>query len=104
MGVEEREEVTRTQDGERWLPVLGDEQSVGKMKALFFENKTHPQVPDSKSLAPEVKDIKQAVCRYYRLEEYELLKSRRGLAGGISNGGGFVGCNSRVRTRKCEIL
>jgi|GEM_PF-1439527 hypothetical protein len=52
--------------------------SVNRLKALFFENKIHPQIPDSRALAPEVRQIMQAVCSYYRLDESELVKSRRG--------------------------
>ena len=35
-------------------------------------------VLESLALAPEIAGIKNAVCLYYRVDEFELLKSRRG--------------------------
>ncbi len=78
MAIEDREDITRILGGKKWPPFLGDEFSVDRLKAMFFEDKTHPQVPDSRALAPEVRRIMQAVCSYYRSDESELVKSRRG--------------------------
>jgi len=78
MAVEDQEDITRILSRQRWTPLLGDESSLNRLKARFFEDKTHPQVPDSKTLAPEVWQIIQAVCSYYRRDESELAKSRRG--------------------------
>ena len=36
-------------------------------------------IPDSKKLCPEIIDIKKAICNHYKIEEVELLKSRRGV-------------------------
>jgi chromosomal replication initiation ATPase DnaA len=78
MGVEDREDITRIFSGGRWPPFHGDESTINRLKAQFFDGGIHPQVPDSKALAPEVNQILQAVCSYYRIDESELLKSRRG--------------------------
>jgi REP element-mobilizing transposase RayT len=78
MGTEDREDITRVLGGKKWPPILGDERSVNRLKAMFFEDKIHPQVPDSRSLAPEVGQITRAVCSYYGLDVSELVKSRRG--------------------------
>jgi chromosomal replication initiation ATPase DnaA len=78
MAIEDREDITRILGGKKWPPFLGDETSVNRLKALFFEDKIHPQVPDSRALAPEVGQIMQAVCSYYRLDKPELVKSRKG--------------------------
>jgi chromosomal replication initiation ATPase DnaA len=48
------------------------------MKARFFERKTHYEVPDSLSLAPEARQIMQVVCSHYRIGRSELVKCRRG--------------------------
>lgn len=37
-----------------------------------------PLLPDSRWLAPEVRQIVQAVCSYYQIDEPKLFKSRRG--------------------------
>ncbi|MHC1727408.1 MAG: transposase [Syntrophobacteraceae bacterium] len=78
MAMEDREDITRIFSSEIWPPFLGDESSVERLKALFFEDKTHPQVPDSLALAPEIQRIMRAVCSHYRVDESQLLKSRRG--------------------------
>ena len=78
MAVEDREDITRILSGERRPPLLGDESSLSRLKARFFEDKTYPQVPHSKTLAPEVRQIMQTVCFYYRLDESGLAGSRRG--------------------------
>jgi len=78
MGEEDREEITQIFSGRKWPPILGDEDSINHLKARFFEQKTNPQVPDSLSLAPEIRQIVRAVCSHYRIDESELVKCRRG--------------------------
>ncbi|HYA42030.1 MAG TPA: transposase [Syntrophobacteraceae bacterium] len=78
IGEEDREEITQIFSGRKWPPILGDEDSISHLKARFFEQKTNPQVPDSRSLAPEVRQIMQAVSSHYRINESELVKCRRG--------------------------
>jgi chromosomal replication initiation ATPase DnaA len=78
MGEEDREEIRRIFSGGKLPPILGDEDSVNRLKARFFEQKSHPQVPDSQFLAPPVSRIVQAICSYYRTGESELLKCKRG--------------------------
>ncbi len=76
--MEDREEITRIIGGSKWPAFLGDESSVNRLKARFFKEKIHPQVPDSQALAPEVRQIMEAVCFQYRLSFSELIKCRRG--------------------------
>ena len=78
MGEEDNEEITRVFSGRKWPPILGDEASINHLKARFFEQKTHPQVPYSQSLAPQALRIVQAVCSHYQIDESELVKCRRG--------------------------
>ncbi len=78
MGEEDREEITRIFSSGKWPPILGDEDSINRLKARFFEQKTHPEVSDSRSLAPEMPRIVQAVCSHYGIDESKLLKCRRG--------------------------
>jgi len=68
MGMEDTEDLLRILGGERWPPLLGDESSVNRLKARFFQEKVHPQVPDSRTLAPGVDAIVQAVCCDYGLD------------------------------------
>ncbi|MGO9373759.1 MAG: helix-turn-helix domain-containing protein [Syntrophobacteraceae bacterium] len=78
MALEDQEDITRVLSGERWPPLLGDESSLNRLKTRFFGDKIHPRVPDSRTLAPEVRQIMQAVCADYGLDESELAQSRRG--------------------------
>jgi REP element-mobilizing transposase RayT len=58
--------------------VLGSEGFVAAVKERFFGRKLNDEVPESRELAPDVNKIKRAVCEFYRIEEAELLVSRRG--------------------------
>ena len=78
MGEEDGEEIMRIFSGKKWPPILGVEDSINHFKTRFFEQKTSPQVPDSQSLAPDVTQIVNSVCTYYRVEHSELFKCRRG--------------------------
>jgi putative transposase len=58
--------------------VLGSEGFVSAVKERFFARKLDDEVPESRELAPEVDEIKRAVCEFYGVAEAELLVSRRG--------------------------
>jgi putative transposase len=45
---------------------------------MFFSNKRHEEVPESRSLAPDVNIIIKEVCKFYDVKNHELLTSRRG--------------------------
>ena len=61
------------------LPIMmGSSKFVEKVKEMFFANKRHEEVPESRSLAPEVKKIIKEVCKFYNVKTQELLTSRRG--------------------------
>jgi putative transposase len=64
---------------DKWPSMLGSEPFVSRMKEKFFRSKKHEEVPASRSLAPEVGEIKEAVCRVYGVEKDTLLSSRRGV-------------------------
>ena len=58
--------------------ILGSENFITWVKETFFDRKKHHQVPESSQLAPELSEIKNAVCRFYSIEEKEILLTRRG--------------------------
>ena len=60
--------------------VLGDERFIKRVKERFFNAKTDKEVPQSKSLAPSFAEIRSAVCKFYRIDEKEILVSKRGVA------------------------
>jgi putative transposase len=59
--------------------ILGGEDFVKWVKDRFSKKKKEKEIPESKKLCPEIIDIKKAICSRYKIEEEDLLKSRRGL-------------------------
>lgn len=78
MKMEDSEEVTQVFERKKWPAFLGEDKFARWLKGTFFEQKRDPQIPESIALAPELETIKKEVCSYYRVDESELLKSRRG--------------------------
>lgn len=67
--------------GNKKLPsMLGSEGFIERMRRMFSVDKRHVEVPESKSLAPEVKRIKEVLCRSYNVEKEALTVTRRGIA------------------------
>jgi chromosomal replication initiation ATPase DnaA len=78
MEMDDDDEISRMLQGGRWLAVLGDEEFVNRLKARFYKEKSHPQIPESVALAPELGDIEDEVCSYYQVDKSQLIQSRRG--------------------------
>ncbi len=65
--------------GKRNLPsVMGRKSFVNRIKEKYFLNKTHEEIPASKSLAPDFDRIVDEVCKFYSVDTNDLLLSRRG--------------------------
>ena len=79
VAMEDSEAITALFDKKRWPWVLGAEDFVNSIREGFFLQKSDNEVPQSKELAPEPGQIKRAVCQSYRINEAELLVSRRGV-------------------------
>jgi len=59
--------------------ILGSDKFIKWLKDRFPKKKKEKEIPESKKLCPEVIDIKSAVCSHYKIEDADLLKSRRGV-------------------------
>ena len=59
--------------------VIGSKSFVDKIKGLFFADKKHEEVPESRYLAPDIEEIIEAVCKFYNVNKDVLFSSRRGL-------------------------
>ncbi len=57
--------------------ILGDNRFIDRVKTTFFEQKRHVEIPESKRLAPDMARIKQAVCKYYSIDEAMLYTAKR---------------------------
>jgi putative transposase len=78
MAEEDSEEISDLFEKKKWPALLGSEDFVGWVKKTFLEEKKHPQVPESGRLAPELDQIKKAVCAAYGVDEKALLATQRG--------------------------
>jgi len=78
IAIDDSQELTDKLAQTKWPSFLGNESFEKWLKNTFFQRKRHPQIPDSAALAPGLEIIKKVVCSYYRVDESELLKSRRG--------------------------
>jgi len=78
MKTEDSEEIAQLFERKKWPAFLGNEKFASWLRGKFFEHKRDAQIPESAELAPELGAIKKEVCTYYRVEQSELLKSKRG--------------------------
>jgi len=78
VSMEDEEAITSVYEGKRWPSVFGSERFVNTVKEKFFSRKVDEEVPQSKELAPGTDRIKRGVCEFYRIDQAELLRSRRG--------------------------
>lgn len=72
------EEINRILGSRKWPSVIGNESFIEWVKNIFFMQKRHAEVPESKFLAPDLRKIKGAVCRTYNVDEQDLVVSKRG--------------------------
>ncbi|MDT8442288.1 MAG: transposase [Desulfuromonadales bacterium] len=79
VALEEPEEVSAIFDKKKWPAILGSECFVDQIRARFFADKQHQQVPDAAQLAPEAARIIAAVCQHYDVEQSQLMRSVRGM-------------------------
>ena len=58
--------------------IIGSEGFVDKIKKVFFSEKKHEEIPESRYLAPDIYKIIKEVCRFYNVSKDSLFSSRRG--------------------------
>jgi hypothetical protein len=78
MGEEDSKGIEQLFQRKKWPVILGSEPFTQRLREKFFEQKRHPQIPESAVLAPELEVIKKKVSQYYRVSESELMQSKRG--------------------------
>jgi chromosomal replication initiation ATPase DnaA len=78
MAKDDSEEMLELFEKKKLPSLLGSENFITWAKETFFHRKKHHQIPDSLELAPELSEINKAVCRFYNIDEKEILKARRG--------------------------
>jgi len=75
---EDSEEISMFYEKKKLPAILGSIDFIDWAKNTFFTEKAHKQVPDSNQLAPEVEQIKSAICQYYKITNDQLTHSIRG--------------------------
>jgi len=73
------DEINRVLDKKKWPAILGSASFINKVKERFFPEKVDDEVPQSRELAPTPAQVKKAVCEHYRINDDELLVSKRGV-------------------------
>jgi len=72
------EEINQILARKKLPAAIGSNLFVDKIKEMFFSNKTHEEVPESRFLAPDVDRIVEEVCKYYNVTRDDILVSKRG--------------------------
>ena len=73
------EEINQILARKKLPTVIGSKSFVEKIKELFFADKKHEEVPESRYLAPDIDKIIEEVCKFYNVNRGVLFSSRRGL-------------------------
>ncbi|MEA3360137.1 MAG: helix-turn-helix domain-containing protein [Thermodesulfobacteriota bacterium] len=77
--LEESEELMHHFSKKNIPSILGNSDFIQIVKSRFMRKEKEKEIPESSKFCPEVMDIKEAICKYYRIEESDLLQSRRGI-------------------------
>ena len=72
------EEINQLLARKKLPTAIGSERFIDKIKEMFFSNKTHEEVPESRFLAPDADKIVEEVCKYYKVTRDDILVSKRG--------------------------
>jgi len=96
------EAINRIFSQPRLPSMLGGDSFVDEVKGRFFNKKRHDEIPESKRLAPEVDQMKRAICNAYDVDESSLLSSRRGVLNEPRNVAVFL--VRRLRGEKLEEI
>ena len=72
--------------GKKKLPaMLGSKGFIERMRHMFSVEKRHAEVPESRSLTPDVERIRTVVCKSYNVTKEALTATRRGTANEARN-------------------
>jgi putative transposase len=72
------EEINQLMTKKKLPAIIGSQGFVDKIKKLFFSDKQHEEIPESRYLAPDRDTIINEVCTFYHVNKDFLFSSRRG--------------------------
>jgi putative transposase len=70
--------IVRILESRKCPSILGSEGFMRWVKEKFFLGMQHPEIPESRVLAPDVEAIKDTVCEVYEIKRDRLLRVQRG--------------------------
>ena len=72
------EEINKIFAGNKLPTVVGSENFITRIKNIFFNPEEFEDIPETKSLAPDIDKVVYHICNEYNIEESVLHASRRG--------------------------
>jgi len=102
VNLEDSEEISRVFERKKRPSLLGSDAFISRIRDKFYLQKDHQEIPSSSVLAPDIKQIKDAVCRHYRINESVLDKSQRGVSNEPRNVAIYYG--EHVKGRNLNFL
>lgn len=80
VNLEDSAEISQIFERKKLPSLLGSDSFINWIRDKFYLKKDHKEVPASSVLAPDIKKIKDVVCRHYMVNESVLGKSKRGVS------------------------
>ncbi len=79
VSLKDEEEIIEILGRKKWPSVLGSRDFIYRIKERFYSGQTDNEVQRSKALAPKVKQIQEAIEKFYRISRKALMSSQRGV-------------------------
>lgn len=79
------EQVQKIFNAKKLPAVLGSDTFVTFIKEKYYALKKNPEIPQSRSLVPDISHIQKAVCAEFMTDPAELARSRRGVTNDARN-------------------
>lgn len=78
VSVEKDDEVSQKLSGAKWPVCLGPQTFIDRIKEKYCSGKINKEIPSSRELLPDKERIIAEVCRFYGVQDTDIIKKRRG--------------------------
>jgi len=104
VSVEKDDEVSQKVSGVKWPVCLGPQSFIDRIKEKYGSGKINKEIPSSRELLPDKKRIIDEVCRFYGVNDTDMIKKRRGRRNEARNAAIYLTRKLRLDTFKeiCE--
>jgi putative transposase len=100
VAVDEEDEVSQKISGVKWPVCLGPKEFIDRIKETYGSEKINKEIPSSRELLPDRKRIINEVCRFYGVNDIELMTVRRGRRNDARNVAIYLTRKLRLETFK----